>query len=437
MTADVRFERQLPGILEDLYLGGTPAYRDEAMAAAVRMRQRPAWTFPGRWIPESVIAVGPLPVRRMSLRAIGAALLIVALLIAAVVIVGSRQPKVPPPFGVARNGLLAYSIYGDIYTLDAKSGETRLIVSDPALDSRPVFSRDGTKVAFLRRTEASHVYDLMVSRADGSEARKVSGSFQGLDESHDFDFEWAPDSRSVLLYAQPQILRLDADGVADPVEITRDAIPTGRLGPTGRIPFQPVSVKEDALWTVGIDGAEAKPLFQRTAGTDPDGSFWYVRYSPDGTKLAYVERTPDKPDQLRIWVADADGTHAHRLTNTVGRGDEAEFAWSPDSTHIAFNHWRPEDPANPDGDWDSLPIGIAAVDGGEVGSPVTPTGVSLGSQAATFEWSPEGSALIAIPHRPDIALTYTNPVIIDVATGDTRTLDVLVSTAANWQRQAP
>ena len=54
MTVDRRFERHLPEILEDLYLGPSPMYRDEVLAAAVRPRQRAAWTFPGRWLPMDV-----------------------------------------------------------------------------------------------------------------------------------------------------------------------------------------------------------------------------------------------------------------------------------------------------------------------------------------------------------------------------------------------
>ena len=54
MTSEARFERQLPAILEDLYLGPSPDYRDEVLATAVRTRQRPAWTFPGRWLPMDI-----------------------------------------------------------------------------------------------------------------------------------------------------------------------------------------------------------------------------------------------------------------------------------------------------------------------------------------------------------------------------------------------
>src|SRR5690349_19900526 len=51
MTVDARFERELPAILEDLYLGPAPDYRTDVLATAVRVRQRPSWTFPGRWLP--------------------------------------------------------------------------------------------------------------------------------------------------------------------------------------------------------------------------------------------------------------------------------------------------------------------------------------------------------------------------------------------------
>ena len=74
MTADSRFERNLPEILEDLYLGPTPDYRNEALAAAARTRQRPSWTFPGRWLPMADIASRPAFAPRIPLRTIGGAL---------------------------------------------------------------------------------------------------------------------------------------------------------------------------------------------------------------------------------------------------------------------------------------------------------------------------------------------------------------------------
>ena len=111
MTTESRFERQLPAILEDLYLGPSPDYRDEVLAAATRSRQRPAWTFPGRWLPMADIASRPAFAPRVPWRTIGVALLIVALARR-----GDRvYRRLPPdaaPAAVRRrrgNGLVAYA----------------------------------------------------------------------------------------------------------------------------------------------------------------------------------------------------------------------------------------------------------------------------------------------------------------------------------------
>jgi hypothetical protein len=83
MTHELRFERQVTQTLEELYLGSTPDYRDAVLSVAVHRRQRPSWTFPGRWLPMLEIAVRPVAPPRLPLRALGMALLILALLVAA------------------------------------------------------------------------------------------------------------------------------------------------------------------------------------------------------------------------------------------------------------------------------------------------------------------------------------------------------------------
>ncbi len=51
MTSPRRFEQDLPVLIADLYLQGTPDYRDDLVQQVARVRQRPAWTFPERWLP--------------------------------------------------------------------------------------------------------------------------------------------------------------------------------------------------------------------------------------------------------------------------------------------------------------------------------------------------------------------------------------------------
>jgi hypothetical protein len=253
MTSGTRFDRDLGAVLEDLYLGPTPDYRDAVVAVASDRRQRPSWTFPGTWLPVDDIASRAGLAPGVPWRAVALALVVIGLLVAAALVAASHQTKLPPPFGVARNGSIAYS-YGDIYTVDPATGASTAIITGPANDSRPLFSRDGTKVAFLRASSTSYAYDLMVAGADGSGVRTILASpIAGLDAAHVFDYEWAPDSRSLIVYAGPQILRVDAVGSAKPTVLTADAVATGRLGPSGLIPYQPASIHEDAIWTVGID----------------------------------------------------------------------------------------------------------------------------------------------------------------------------------------
>ena len=101
MTTDVRADARLTGLLEELYLGAAPAYRDEVLANAVQQRQRPAWSFPGRWLPMADIASRPAFVSSVPWRTVGLALLLIALLAATIAVVGSSRPSVPAPFGLA------------------------------------------------------------------------------------------------------------------------------------------------------------------------------------------------------------------------------------------------------------------------------------------------------------------------------------------------
>ncbi len=230
MTTEARFERQLPTVLEDLYLGPTPDYRDEVLAAATDTRQRPAWTFPGRWLPMADIASRPAFAPRLPWRAIGAALIVLALLVAlAVAYVGSHQTKVPPPFGPARNGQIVFAANGDILTGDPVEGTSRAIVTGPEMDGNPRFSRDGTRIAFMRQvTGTTGSFDLVVVNADGSDLKILSPT--PLDT--DGPFEWSPDG-SYLVFTDTEfrVVRFDATGAKPPVPLVEQ-----RLYPARRVP---------------------------------------------------------------------------------------------------------------------------------------------------------------------------------------------------------
>ena len=51
MTRAERFERDLPDLLADLVSPAPPEDLADALSAMASVRQRPAWTFPWRWLP--------------------------------------------------------------------------------------------------------------------------------------------------------------------------------------------------------------------------------------------------------------------------------------------------------------------------------------------------------------------------------------------------
>jgi len=106
-----RFDQELPELLLEASTAPYPDYIDDVLGRTGSLRQRPAWTFPGRWLPMDLTMprrTTAVPVRPLLLLAL-LAVLIAALVVVAV---GSRRP-LPPPFGVADNGLIAYSEGGD------------------------------------------------------------------------------------------------------------------------------------------------------------------------------------------------------------------------------------------------------------------------------------------------------------------------------------
>jgi Tol biopolymer transport system component len=75
----------------------------------------------------------------------------------------------------------------------------------------------------------------------------------------------------------------------------------------------------------------------RVERTLTDGSVFAnnAAWSPDGSRIAFVSLDPTTWLQ-DLWVLRADGTGARNLTAGVDTSIDYDFAWSPDSTAIAF-----------------------------------------------------------------------------------------------------
>jgi Tol biopolymer transport system component len=433
-----RLQPRLPELIDELAAAAVPDYFDDLLQTTSSARQRPAWSPLGRWSTMADLTTRPALVPSLPWRQLAVALLIIALGVAGVAaVLSARGPELPPPFGVARNGQVAFARGGDIHLVDPVTGVETTVVSGPETHVGPEFSLDGTKLAFVRRHDAGErpTFDLIVADADGSDLRVVSTEPLAYDSAT----VWATDGTWILVGDHDgRVVRYDTTGKTPPLDIAE----RGRLiGPEALQPpdgdhvlFEPDRTDGIDLWLMAADGSRMTPVLPVGALSGSERDLQEYRWSPDGTKIAYACGAPTRLDIAHICVVNADGTGSRQLTDEPDSTFQADFRWSPDGRSVAFNRWA-EDPLT--GQVSVLPIGIVSVAGG----PVRDLGPTPASEGALFDFSPDGTTVLSLPARlagtADPEAAPAAPLVIDVATGNATTADWQVNSGVSWQRLAP
>ena len=395
---DDRFGARVTDALEDLATPQFPDYFDDALAEALAHRQRPAWTFPERWIPMSTIARRPVLLPGVPLRTLAIAMLLLALLVASAVIsVGLWMNRVPAPFGPAANGLIAYQAGGDLYTRDLVTGEEQQIIGGPYLDVGGMFSRDGQWIAWLRfDSEASVVGTLMAARADGSEMRALA---------EDIDLKWSawsPDSKSLAVISSPfgepdrlAIVPVDPESATLTIDVP--------VTPEGFVDWRPPNGNE--LIFLGFDGT-----FRAVYGVRPDGSgfrtissnggkddFWApVEMTPDGSRMLYTDGSP-----IRVSVLDLNSGEISAFGPALPEPEDwdgrQQYSGTPsilpDGRTIVFGRYW-----NDDGEQINHQLWTALLDGdGSDGVPLGPVHRSQGAHNPFWQAvAPDGESILIV-----------------------------------------
>jgi len=420
MTAPTRLERNLTGILDDLSAGPTPDYLDDLFVRTGRMRQRPAWTFPERWLPMSDITRPRAFAFAPPWRTIALVLVVVALIVVAAFAYVGSQRRVPAPFGPAANGLIVYHNGGDIYTGDPITGEERLVVGGKDYDSKPGFSPDGTLIAFLRQSGSD--VDLFTVRPDGTDLKRVTAA--SLPESSWIN--WAPDSRHFgvvhLVDGHNRFDLLSLDG-QPPRRLAgdMDVESFSYRPPAAReIMFRAVVDGKFGLFVMDADGTNVRTLVEPALDVEVDQNLNAATYSVDGSRIFYQRWFPES---IQLWVMNPDGTDQHRFDTQVAPAWSGQPAVSPDGRWVAYWHVFQDGRA-------TQRVSVARADGT---GPLVQTGPEL-KGGANFFWAPDSSKILMT--TGDAADSPGHYLLDPVGGPWTKTAWPAIS-YPDWQRLAP
>lgn len=192
-----------------------------------------------------------------------------------------------PSVSASTSGLIVYS-QGDqlgnshIFIMNWDGTNPRQLTFGDVEDYAPVWSQDGTRIAFTRDFPGE-VYDreVFVMNSDGSGQVNITNRI-----GWDAHPNWSPDGQSLVFSS-------DRDGNR---EVYR---------------FDFVN-KSFTRITNTLSADENRPKF-----------------SPNGEMIAYLRGVSD------IYLINSDGTNELRLT--TDQVQKSNFSWSPDGTRVAFN----------------------------------------------------------------------------------------------------
>jgi Tol biopolymer transport system component/C-terminal processing protease CtpA/Prc len=228
---------------------------------------------------------------------------------------------------------IAFVSGGDIWTVPFAGGDARLLVSHPATESRPLWSPDGTRLAFIStRTGNGDIYVLTLATG---ELKRVT-----FDDVNDQLDSWSRDgkwlyfsSASRDIAGMSDVFRVHPDG-GTPMQVAADRYaaeywaapaPDGAtIAITARgVPFGQwwrhghSHIDESEIWLVHdvAPASSAVPRYEQiTSGGAKSG---WPMWSPDGATLYFMS---DRSGNENLWTRPARGGEAVALTSfTDGR----------------------------------------------------------------------------------------------------------------------
>jgi Tol biopolymer transport system component len=258
----------------------------------------------------------------------------------------------------------------DLVAIDPETGRTVDLTPGPAAESDPVWSPDGTRVAFLRATSSGRAHvtiskGLFVMNADGSGVHKVYAC-ASADQCEMREFAWSPDDRYLAWTLERA--RQEGGAVLEILDLT-----TGRIA--------------DAC-----------------ANDSCGQSLVQLAWAPDASRLAFTDAAvlpgAGGPPASSIWLVKPDGSDLKRLTEGsrcyAQKGPvnscfaDTLPAWSPDGRTLAFLHQA----TGASGAGGTTSLTLMSLEGNSIRREIAPCPDGSSCQPSAPEWSPDGTSIL-------------------------------------------
>ncbi len=213
----------------------------------------------------------------------------------------------------------------DVWMVNWSGDRTLRLTSSPDDEQNPRWSPDNRSLAFVSGRSGSTGSQIWLLDRSGGEAQRLTELKGGVSE-----YAWSPDGKRLAVISHdvdPEKAASDSGKSAKPMPIVIDRY-TFKRDEDGYL-----NRRRDHIWLVDVATRKAVQL---TTGDFDDSQ---LRWSPDGTRLAFVSQRvgldPDRTNNADVFVVDAvPGANPSRLTTWLGP-DEGPV-WSPDGTRIAY-----------------------------------------------------------------------------------------------------
>ena len=221
--------------------------------------------------------------------------------------------------------------------------EERRLTENEANDVTPVWSPDGTRIAFLSdRLGHLSEFTLFTMAADGSDVRSLAADIRTPDHSPPV---WSPNGR-YLAFLGEELVTVTDDSTQrsssrwqSVIHTVRwDGVDLRRLSASGgepawssdgmRIAFFGGKNGGSAMFEIGRDGTGLRAVFELEKPY-PSWGRGHLRWSPDGSEIRY--------GRYPLVVVKTDGSQARAFKRSLNSDeiDRAHGMWSPDGSRIA------------------------------------------------------------------------------------------------------